>query len=224
MRPLSCVLARFASMISADCRSSSTNTTDDAPRLSASIPKAPLPAKRSRMRALITASPKLEKMAALTRSIVGRTPRLGTARRIPPALPAITLMATEPESALKWLEAALPRSKQRRWNCGHRLFDLLLFLLCSILFSTEKAIEHIGKIAANEPIHQICTGSVDRTVYLKVDGRIAGFISGLKIHPNGFEKLATNPVVDRKLGIEFQPAVECDCAGRSKVNIPRAQD
>src|SRR5437763_1545515 len=88
-------------MISADCRSSSTNTTGDAPGLSVSIPKAPLPTKRSRTLTLITASHKLETMAALTR---------------------------------------------------------------------------------------------------------------------------TNPVVDRKLGIEFQPAVECDCAGRSQANIRRAQN
>src|SRR5206468_11672409 len=110
--PFNFVLARLLSMICADCRSSSTKTTEDAPRLSASIPSAPLPAKRSRTRALTTASPKLEKIAALTRSIVGRTPRLGTARRIPPALPAITLMATRLVLALRWLEAALPRSKQ----------------------------------------------------------------------------------------------------------------
>src|SRR6266496_101507 len=100
------VLTRFFSMTLAACRSCSKKRTERAPRLSASIPSAPLPAKRSRIRAPIIASPKLEKIAALTRSIVGRTPLLGTDRRTPPALPAITLMATGP--AL-WQGAASPR-------------------------------------------------------------------------------------------------------------------
>src|SRR6185437_7462653 len=79
-----------------------------APRLSASIPSAPLPANRSSTRAPIIASPRLEKIAALTRSIVGRTPCFGTARRSPPALPAITLMATVVDLVSRWLQEALP--------------------------------------------------------------------------------------------------------------------
>src|SRR5713226_65481 len=98
-------------MASADCRSFSTNTADDAPRLSASIPRPPLPAKRSRTRAPIIASPKLEKIAAFTRSIVGRTPLFGTARRTPPALPAITLMVMG--LALRWFVVALLPGQRR---------------------------------------------------------------------------------------------------------------
>src|SRR5262249_8425624 len=63
--------------------------------------------------ARMTASPKLEKIAAFTRSIVGRTPLFGTARRIPPALPAITLMARRLALALLWLEVALPPLTQK---------------------------------------------------------------------------------------------------------------
>ena len=74
-------------------------------------------------------SPRLEKIAAFTRSIVGRTPRFGTARRIPPALPAITLMAMRLELALPWLQAALLRRQRGRRRGGHCIFSDLLFLL-----------------------------------------------------------------------------------------------
>src|SRR5207244_11617244 len=72
--------------------SARTKRPEEAPRLSASIPRAPLPAKRSRIFAPMTWSARLEKMAALTRSIVGRTPRFGTSSLVPPAEPAMTLM------------------------------------------------------------------------------------------------------------------------------------
>src|SRR5216684_170773 len=98
------VLARFFSMAEIDCRSSSTKSTDAAPRLSASMPSAPLPAKRSRICAPMMTSPKLEKIAAFTRSIVGRTPALGPASRTPPARPAITLMANQ----LAWRRFRFP--------------------------------------------------------------------------------------------------------------------
>src|SRR5207247_8733131 len=91
-------------------------------------------------------------------------------------------------------------------------------------FSAKQAVEHTAEIAADEPIHQMCAGAIDGAAYMKVDGRIPWFINRLKIRANRFEKLATNSVVDCKLGIEFQPAVECDCAGRSQANIRRAQN
>ena len=50
----------------------------------------------------ITISPRLEKIAAFTRSIVGRTPLFGETSRTPPARPAITLMAME----LDWAQLA----------------------------------------------------------------------------------------------------------------------
>src|SRR5438094_536365 len=62
-RPPSFVLARFFSIASVDCLSSSTKRTDAAPRLSASIPSAPLPAQRSSTRASLIAPPKLEIVA-----------------------------------------------------------------------------------------------------------------------------------------------------------------
>ena len=118
--PSNRVLARFFWMTSIDCRSSSTKRTEDAPRLSASIPSAPLPAKRSRTLAPMIVSPRLEKMAALTRSIVGRTPRFETAKRTPPALPAITLMVMTlalPRAAA----AALPGQQKARRRPGAAL-------------------------------------------------------------------------------------------------------
>ena len=100
-----------------------------------------------------TASPRLEKIAALTRSIVGRTPRFGTARRTPPALPAITLMATRLDLASQWLQAALPPAANRATASGIRTVNGLLFLFRPVLFSAEEAVEHAADIPADDLLH-----------------------------------------------------------------------
>ena len=110
MRPSSFVRARFRSIAAIAAEFSSTNNAEAAPRLSASIPNAPVPAKRSRTRAPIISSPRLEKIAALTRSIVGRTSVLGTSSRMPPAAPAITLMAMRLAVA-KRRQSRLPQAR-----------------------------------------------------------------------------------------------------------------
>src|SRR5207302_8112489 len=86
-------MARLRSTIRAAFGFDSTKTAEAAPRLIASMPSPPAPAKRSNTRAPITFSPRLEKIAAFTRSIVGRTPLRGTFNCKPPAVPAITLTA-----------------------------------------------------------------------------------------------------------------------------------
>ena len=95
IRPVRPVFARLRSIVRTAWRFFSTNIAEAAPRLSASSPSAPVPAKRSSTRAPMTRSPRLEKIAALTRSIVGRISFFGTSSRMPPALPAMTLMASE---------------------------------------------------------------------------------------------------------------------------------
>ncbi len=92
--PFKFVRARLRSMAPTAAEFSSTKSAEAAPRLSASMPSAPVPAKRSRTFAPMISSPRLEKIAAFTRSMVGRTsPLFGTSSRMPPAAPAITLMA-----------------------------------------------------------------------------------------------------------------------------------
>src|SRR5581483_2047664 len=85
--------ARLRAMTSAARRSCSTNVTWAAPRDSASIPSAPLPANRSATDApsRTPRASRLLKTAPRTSSLVGRveTPR-GTASRRPPTLPATT--------------------------------------------------------------------------------------------------------------------------------------
>ena len=79
----------------------STNTACWAPRLRASIPKLPDPAKRSSTRAPAICGPSIEKSDSLTRSAVGRVPVPFTVcSRSPPALPAITRMASPPPFSL----------------------------------------------------------------------------------------------------------------------------
>ena len=64
-----------------------------APRDSASIPTAPLPAYRSSTRASITRSPRMPKSVSFTRSVIGRVPRSrGAVSWMPRAVPAITRM------------------------------------------------------------------------------------------------------------------------------------
>src|SRR5205807_2158410 len=130
------------------------------------------------------------------------------------------------------------RGSRGRWHSGHRLariamlrccgcgfFDLFLFLLWSLLFSAaKKAVDHTAEIATDQPLHQICARSTNSAPNLEADGRITRFIDGLEILANRFEELATNSIVDSKLGIEFQLAIERDCAGRSQANIWRTQN
>src|ERR1700690_326424 len=72
----------------------STNVPPDAPRLKASRPYAPLPAKRSTNRAAATRSPRLENTACLIPSVAGRTASpLGTRSSMPRALPPLMRMA-----------------------------------------------------------------------------------------------------------------------------------
>src|SRR3954451_23053097 len=77
--------------------SRSTNVAEGAPRLSASMPAAPLPANRSRNgpRSAPAAS-SAAKSDSLTRSVSGRVPAGGDSRRVPRALPA----TTRPPSAI----------------------------------------------------------------------------------------------------------------------------
>lgn len=56
------------------------------------MPNDPHPANKSKTREPGTASPKLEKTASLTRSIVGRNPLRGTSKVMPLAVPVMTLM------------------------------------------------------------------------------------------------------------------------------------
>ena len=66
----------------------STSTAEPAPRDSASMASAPVPANRSSTRAPSTRSPSTPNSASLTRSLVGRVSRPGTARnRLPPRSP-----------------------------------------------------------------------------------------------------------------------------------------
>src|SRR5439155_13998625 len=71
----------------------STNSARLAPLERASIPTAPVPAKRSRTSASITRSPRLEKRPSRTRSPIGRVPAGTGASRTPFADPAITRIA-----------------------------------------------------------------------------------------------------------------------------------
>lgn len=74
-------------------RSWSTNTAQAAPRLSASSPRAPVPAKRSRTRLSGTRGPRMLKRASRTRSAVGRTPKdFGQLRVLPRKRPAMMRM------------------------------------------------------------------------------------------------------------------------------------
>ena len=77
---------------SSAARSRSTKTARFAPRESASIPSAPVPANRSSTRSSATVS-NIEKIASFTRSDVGRVVALpfGACSRLPPKRPAITL-------------------------------------------------------------------------------------------------------------------------------------
>jgi hypothetical protein len=69
----------------------STRTAEAAPRDTASIPSAPVPANRSSTLAPSTRSPSTPNSASLTRSLVGLVSRPGTARsRRPPRRPPTT--------------------------------------------------------------------------------------------------------------------------------------
>ena len=70
----------------------STKMQDSAPLLRDSIPSDPEPANKSRTAAPMTRLPRLENIASLTRSVVGRVRVLGTLSGRLPALPAIILM------------------------------------------------------------------------------------------------------------------------------------
>src|SRR5512144_953996 len=72
----------------------STNVAVVAPRDSASIPPAPLPANRSRTRAPGRSGSRIAKSVCFTRSAIGRVPGPGARSRIPFADPAITRPAS----------------------------------------------------------------------------------------------------------------------------------
>src|SRR5215211_414292 len=81
-------LARITATAGAAC---STSTAEAAPRDSASMARAPVPANRSSTRVPSTRSPSTPNRASLTRSLVGRVSRPGTARRRrPPRRPPTT--------------------------------------------------------------------------------------------------------------------------------------
>ena len=67
--------------------SCSTNVADAAPRDSASIPPAPLPANRSRTRAPSSSGSRIAKSVCLTRSLSGRVPGPGAAAGSPSRIP-----------------------------------------------------------------------------------------------------------------------------------------
>ena len=77
----------FALIVLHAFASSSTKSAPAAPRLSASSPMAPVPAYRSRTLAFSTLSPSIEKIAALTFSVVGLSPLFGALRLRPLSLP-----------------------------------------------------------------------------------------------------------------------------------------
>src|SRR5262245_42926182 len=93
-RPVAC---RFPSITLAAPPSFSTNVAVAAPRDSASIPAAPLPAKRSSTRAPSRSGSRIAKSVCFTRSASGRVPGPGARSRIPLALPAMT----RPASAIR---------------------------------------------------------------------------------------------------------------------------
>ena len=98
------------------CRSLSTNTTEAAPRLRASKPKAPVPAKRSSTRESVTSGPRVLNNASRTRSVVGRTPFfLGEGSRGPLKRPAIILMSQTYFYTLFWMIVQGPVA----WRFSH---------------------------------------------------------------------------------------------------------
>src|SRR5918995_88376 len=81
-------------------RSRSTKTALSHPRLRASIPRAPVPAYRSKTRPPSKNCPNELNRLSRTRSEVGRTPSGTVAGRVPRAVPAIILTRSLPERPL----------------------------------------------------------------------------------------------------------------------------
>ncbi len=83
---------RFCRMVARAWELRSTKVTASAPRESASMPRAPVPAYRSSTAAPGTSDAMLENRPSLAMSETGRTPRGTGASRTPFAVPAITRM------------------------------------------------------------------------------------------------------------------------------------
>lgn len=94
------------------CRDNSTKQALEAPRESASKPREPEPAYKSKTDRL-SELPKMENMASRTRSVVARVP-LGTRRGCPRQLPEMILM----ESTKSGNRALVSKNDQRESDCG----------------------------------------------------------------------------------------------------------
>ena len=90
-----CSCAKVLVISAAAGRELSTATSSRAPRLSASMPNAPVPANRSSTRASSSTphESRCEKIASLVRSVVGRVPVFGVASATPLNRPEITRIA-----------------------------------------------------------------------------------------------------------------------------------
>ena len=91
--------SRLARTAATDAGERSTNTTDSAPRLRASIPSAPVPAKRSTNVASATSPSEPSELNSASRTLdeVGRTSRpAGASSRRPLAEPATTRITPMP--------------------------------------------------------------------------------------------------------------------------------
>src|SRR6266567_8538979 len=90
-RPARRVRARLSWMVLMALAEESTKVASAAPRESASIPMAPVPANRSSTRTPSTDVPRLENTPSRARSDTGRVPAGTGASRVPFAEPAMTL-------------------------------------------------------------------------------------------------------------------------------------
>ena len=138
-----------------DSRSSSTKRTEHAPRLSASIPSAPLPAKRSRTRAPIS-RPQTGKDRRFY--AIHSWPTRASNRQADAAGAAGD--HSHARGMASWPSNASPRAQRRRRSGSGVTASVRFFVFCVALFSNAEQTMITCQVAPTH-VHQICAGHHD---------------------------------------------------------------